>query len=157
MSRNQRHAEILAIDSDTGAAKVIAELKDSAWIDLVGGVPAWSPAGELVTHVIHENTHAIAINGEVVTPAHLQVDGIIAIDRDGITFAGTFDPTESHIYWRGWGGEFEVLTTEPGIHMARAAGGTLLLISRTMASYELSVLIDSCCVAFENIETLVAS
>ena len=141
MSRNQRHAEILAIDSETGSAKVIAELRDPAWIDLVAGVPAWSPAGELVTHVIHENTHAIAINGEVVTPANLQVDGIIAIDRDGITFSGAFDPTESHIYWRGWGGEFEALTTEPGIHMARAAGGTLLLISRTMASYELSVLV----------------
>ena len=138
MSRNQRHAEILAIDSESAQVRVIAELKDSAWIDLVSGVPAWSPNGELVTHVIHNNTHSIAINGEVVTPEHLQVDSIIAIDRDGITFSGSFVPTESHIYWRGWGGEFEVLTTDPGIHMARAAGGTLLLISRTMASYEVS-------------------
>lgn len=138
MSRNQRHAEILAVDSESGQARVIAKLKDSAWIDLVSGVPAWSPNGELVTHVTHNNTHSIALNGEVVTPELLQVDSIIAIDRDGITFSGTFVPTESHIYWRGWGGEFEVLTTDPGIHMARAAGGTLLLISRTMASYEVS-------------------
>ena len=141
MSRNQRHAEILAVDTQSAQARVIAELKDSAWIDLVGGVPAWSPAGELVTHVIHENTHAIAVNGEVVTPSNLQVDGIISIDRDGITFSGSFEPSESHIYWRGWGGEFEVLTTEPGVHMARTSGGTLLLISRSMASYEVSVII----------------
>lgn len=141
MSRNQRHAEILAIDPESAHARVIAEIKDSAWIDLVSGFPAWSPSGELITHVIHENTHAIAINGEVVTPANLQVDGIIAIDRDGITFAGTFQPTQSHIYWRGWGGEFEVLTSQPGVHMARAAGGTLLLISRDMDSYEVSVVI----------------
>lgn len=141
MSRNQRHAEIVAIDSESAKGRVIAEMKDPAWIDLVAGVPAWGPNGELVTHVINENTHSIAINGEVVTPEHLQVDGVIAIDRDGITFSGTFDPTQSHIYWRGWGGEFEVLTTEPGVHMARTNGGTLLLISRDMASYEVSVVI----------------
>lgn len=141
MSRNQRHAEILAVDMDTAQSRTIAELKDSAWIDLMGGVPAWSPNGELITHVIHKNSHALAVNGEVITPENLQVDGVIAIDRDGITFAGTFEPTESHIYWRGWGGEFEVLTTEPGIHMARTSGGTLLLISRDMRSYEVSVLI----------------
>lgn len=139
MSRNQRRAEISAIDPDSAQARVIADVKDSAWIDLVAGVPTWSPAGELITHVIHENTHAIAINGEVVTPADLQVDGIIGVDRDGITFSGSFEPTQSHIFWRGWGGEFEALTSEPGVHMARTAGGTLLLISRTMASYELNV------------------
>lgn len=141
MSRNQRHAEIVAIDSESAKGRVIAEMKDPAWIDLVAGVPAWGPNGELVTHVINKNTHSIAVNGEVVTPEHLQVDGVIAIDRDGITFSGTFDPTQSHIYWRGWGGEFEVLTTEPGVHMARTNGGTLLLISRDMTSYEVSVVI----------------
>jgi dipeptidyl-peptidase-4 len=141
MSRNQRHAEISAIDPDTAKSRVIAELKDSAWIDLVGGVPAWSPSGELITHVIEKNTHSLAVNGAVVTPENLQVDGIIAIDRDGITFSGSFEPAQSHIYWRGWGGEFDVLTSEPGLHMARTAGGTLLLISRTMESYEVKVTI----------------
>ena len=141
MSRNQRHAEISAVDIDNGKVRVIAELKDSAWIDLVGGVPAWGPGGELITHVTFENTHCLAINGEVVTPKNLQVGGVIAIDRDGITFSGSFDPTQSHIYWRGWGGEFEVLTSDPGVHMARASGGTLLLISRTMGSYDVNVTI----------------
>jgi dipeptidyl-peptidase-4 len=141
MSRNQRHAEIVAIDPESAKGRVIAEMKDPAWIDLVAGVPAWGPNGELITHVIHENTHSIAVNGEVVTPEHLQVDGIIAINRDGITFSGTFDPTQSHVYWRGWGGEFEALTTEPGVHMARTNGGTLLLISRDLNSYEVSVVI----------------
>ena len=141
MSRNQRHAEIVAIDTETAETRVIAHLKDRAWIDLVGGVPAWSPNGELITHVISNNTHSIAVNGEVVTPENLQVDGIIAIDRDGITFSGSFDPTQSHIYWRGWGGEFEALTTEPGVHMARTSGGTLLLISRDMSSYDISVIV----------------
>lgn len=141
MSRNQRHAEIIAFDTESAQCRVIAELKDHAWVDLVGGVPAWSPNGDLITHVISNNTHSIAINGEVVTPENLQVEGIIAIDRDGITFSGSFDPAQSHIYWRGWGGEFEVLTSEPGVHMARTAGGTLLLISRDMNSYDISVLI----------------
>ena len=141
MSRNQHHAEIVAIDPESAKGRVIAEMKDSAWIDLVAGVPAWGPNGELITNVIHENTHSIAVNGEVVTPEHLQVDGIIAINRDGITFSGTFDPTQSHVYWRGWGGEFEALTTEPGVHMARTNGGTLLLISRDLNSYEVSVVI----------------
>jgi len=141
MSRNQRHAEIVAIDEESATGRVIAELKDSAWIDLVGGVPAWGPHGQLVTHVIEKNTHSLAVNGEVVTPENLQVDGVIAIDRDGITFSGTFDPTQSHVFWRGWGGEFEALTTEAGVHMARTSGGTLLLISRDMNSYEVSVTI----------------
>jgi dipeptidyl-peptidase-4 len=139
MSRDQRHAEISAVDPETVQVRVIAELNDTAWVDLVAGVPAWSPGGELVTHVIEKNTHSLAVNGEVVTPENLQVDGVIAIDRDGITFSGSFEPSQSHIYWRGWGGEFEVLTSAPGVHMARAAGGTLLLISRNMESYEVKI------------------
>jgi dipeptidyl-peptidase-4 len=141
MSRDQRHAEIRAVDSDTAATHLIAELRDPAWIDLVAGVPAWSPNGELITHVIQKNSHALAINGDVITPENLQVDSVISIDRDGITFSGSFLPAQSHIYWRGWGGEFETLTSEPGVHMARASGGTLLLVSRDMRSYEVSVVL----------------
>jgi len=137
MSRDQRHAVILAVDIETLRTTAIAEQSDEHWIEVVQGTPKWAPGGKLVTTKddLVTNTRHLALNGEIVTPAGLQVSHVIDIDRFGITFSATSDATQSHIWWYGFGGELEQLSTHDGVHGARAANHTLVTTSRSLEHY----------------------
>ena len=135
IDRAQRHAHIRAINLSDGTSSVIAEMRDPAWITLVSGSPQWGPAGQLITTFDSTTTRHLAVDGNPVTPEGLQVDRIVHIDRNGITFEGTFEPTSLHVYWYGWGGELEEISKGDGVHMAKAAADTLLLLSRSLDYY----------------------
>ena len=130
MSRDQRKAQILALTGTT--ARVVAEQSDSAWIDVIVGTPAWGPEGQLITTTDSTTTRHLAIDGKAVTPEGIVVSSIVDIDRFGITFAATEEPIENHLYWYGWGGELEKLTSDAGVHIGRAAGHTLVVQSRSL-------------------------
>ena len=135
IDRAQRHAHIRAINLGDGTSTVIAEMRDPAWITLVSGSPQWGPAGQLITTFDSSSTRHLAVDGNPVTPEGLQVDRIVHVDRNGITFEGTFEATSLHVYWHGWGGELEEISKGDGVHMAKAAADTLLLLSRSLDYY----------------------
>jgi acyl-CoA synthetase (AMP-forming)/AMP-acid ligase II len=110
-------------------------MSDPAWITLVSGSPQWGPAGQLITTFDSTTTRHLAVDGNAVTPDGLQVDRIVHVDRNGITFEGTFEATSLHVYWYGWGGELEEISKGDGVHMAKAAADTLLLLSRSLDYY----------------------
>lgn len=139
IDRAQRHAQIRAINLSDGSAPVIAEMRDPAWITLVSGSPQWGPTGQLITTIDSKTTRHLAIDGNAVTPDGLQVDHIVNVDRNGVTFVGTFEATSLHVYWYGWGGELEELSKGDGVHMAKAAADTLLLLSRSLDYYGVKV------------------
>ncbi|MSY04432.1 MAG: S9 family peptidase, partial [Actinobacteria bacterium] len=93
IDRAQRHAHIRAINLGDGTSTVIAEMRDPAWITLVSGSPQWGPAGQLITTFDSATTRHLAVDGNPVTPDGLQVDRIVHVDRNGITFEGTFEAT----------------------------------------------------------------
>jgi dipeptidyl-peptidase-4 len=137
MSRDQRSAQLLALDGNV--TRVIGDQSDEAWIDVIVGAPAWGPGGQLVTTVDSTDTRHLAIDGRAVTPDGLQVASIVDIDRHGITFIATEEPIESHLWWYGWGGEIERLTSEPGVHVGRAADHTLITVSRRLDRFGVEV------------------
>jgi dipeptidyl-peptidase 4 len=139
MSRDQRAAKILAVDPENLSTRVIADQQDDQWIDVIAGTPAWGPSGQLVTTKDVGHTRHLAIDGAEVTPEGIQVSAIVDIDRHGITFQATTEPTESHLWWFGWGGELEPLTTKPGVHAGRANNHTLVTISRQLDRYGVDV------------------
>jgi dipeptidyl-peptidase-4 len=49
MSRDQRRAEVRAVDPATGATSLLLAQSDPVWLDVVAGVPALLPDGRLVT------------------------------------------------------------------------------------------------------------
>lgn len=137
MSRDQREAAILAIDVSTRRTTTIANQTDEHWIEIIQGTPQWAPGGKLVTTKddLATNTRHLALNGEIVTPIGLQVSQVIDIDRFGITFTATDDATQSHIWWYGLGGELEQLSSQKGVHSARATNHTLVTVSRSIEHY----------------------
>lgn len=83
-SRDQRTVTVVRIDPATGACTSIATDTDDAWIELVPGVPALQPNGALVT-CGDRGVRRILIDGNPVTPDHLQVRSIVSVG-DEIVF-----------------------------------------------------------------------
>ncbi|HET7247374.1 MAG TPA: prolyl oligopeptidase family serine peptidase, partial [Streptosporangiaceae bacterium] len=67
-----------------------------------------------------------------VTPVDLQVRGVASIDEDTVLFtASEGDPTDVSVWVYGPGGLAEV-TPEHGVHAGQRAGGTTVLLTRSL-------------------------
>jgi dipeptidyl-peptidase 4 len=128
-SRDQRDVQVLVAAED-GSTKVVHELTDPAWVDLVDGVPAWLPDGALLTVAPVEDTHRLLVDGEPVTPVGLQVRRVVSAGDDVVFTASGDDPTEVHV-WKLCEGALEPITTEPGVHGAVVGRTTVVLSSMT--------------------------
>jgi dipeptidyl-peptidase-4 len=142
-SRDQRRMRLLSADPARGATTVLREDIDRHWVDLVAGVPGWTGDGRIVWTADSEGARRllVATPGELtdgtaapVTPAGLLVRGIADIDADTVLFtASEGDPTEVALWAYGPHGLARV-TPEHGVHTGRRAGGTTLLLSRSLGA-----------------------
>jgi dipeptidyl-peptidase-4 len=136
-SRDQRDVQVLVAAED-GTTRVVHELTDPGWVDLVEGVPAWLPDGALLTVAPVEDTHRLLVDGEPVTPVGLQVRRVVAADDDIVFTASGDDPTEVHV-WKLCEGALERVTREPGVHGAAVGGATVVVSSMTMGGFRCTV------------------
>jgi dipeptidyl-peptidase-4 len=129
MSRDQRRAEVRAVDPSTGATSRLLAQSDPVWLDVVAGVPALLPDGRLVTTAELDGARRLVVDGEPVTDTEVQVGSVLSVDDDGVLVVGTDDPTQQHL-WR-WTPEAGVqrLTGPGGVHSGTAAGGSVVLAS----------------------------
>jgi dipeptidyl-peptidase 4 len=152
-SRDQRRMRLLAADTGTGVTRVLREDTDQHWVDIVSGVPArasddrivWTAdadgARRLLVATADEHT---AGRAAPVTPATLQVREVLSVDGDGVLYtASTADPAEIGLWLyqarpdnaspgqarpRG----LRQVTPTRGVHSGVRAGGTTVVISRTL-------------------------
>lgn len=128
MSRDQRHAQVLAVDTATGAAAPLRELSDPVWLDAVVGVPALGPGGRLVTVEPDPATDAnrVHVDGEPIGPADLQVRSVVSVDDDGVLVQASAEPTELQLSRIGWDGTIAPGDSTEGaaVHTGTVAGGT---------------------------------
>ncbi len=132
LSRDQKSAQVLTADLATGATTAIGEDSDPAWVEIVSGTPRWLPDGRLLTTVDTGETRQLAYDGEPVTPVGLQVGAVLDVDADGVLISATTEPTEQHVLRVGLDGTVTPLTRDPGVHLGRASGGTVLLVSQSL-------------------------
>jgi dipeptidyl-peptidase-4 len=136
--RTQRQMRILRADAATGRCELVHAASDGAWLDIVPGVPAWTAAGDLVwtgdadgARRLYVAPPAALATAPAVTPAGLQVRGVLDVDGDTVLFAASQEPTEVHLWTYGPGGLHQ-LTSEPGVYGGRRAGGTTVVAQRTL-------------------------
>ncbi|MQA02287.1 MAG: prolyl oligopeptidase family serine peptidase [Streptosporangiales bacterium] len=132
-SRDQRTVRVLRIDPATGNTAVEREDSDPAWVELVGGVPAWC-GDRLVWVTDVDGWRRLVVDGEPVTPDGTQVRHVLAADDDGVLVSASIEPTEVQVLeWRPEG-TLTAVSTGPGVHTAVRAGGTTVVTSSTLDS-----------------------
>jgi dipeptidyl-peptidase-4 len=147
-SRDQRRMRLLSADPARGVTAVLREDTDEHWADIVAGVPGWTGDGRIVWTADADGTKRLLVaapaelaNGAAapVTPVGLQVRGVADIDGDTVLFsASDDDPTEVALWAYGPQGLAKV-TTEPGVSTGRRAGGTTVVLHRSLAAPGMAV------------------
>ncbi|GAA4415574.1 prolyl oligopeptidase family serine peptidase [Actinokineospora soli] len=124
-TRDQRTYEIRTVDPETGATELVHTDTDDTWVEIVTGVPAWTPAGELVRVEADGDANRLFVGDRAVS-GDLQVRAVLDVGDDVLFTASADDPTQVHVYTAGAGGITRVSTVD-GVHSAsRGPGGTVL-------------------------------
>jgi len=124
--RDQTALRTRSVDLATGATTLVDERTDPVWVDIVPGVPAHTESGALVTVADIADARRLVVDGSVVTPASLQVRGVVDVDGDTVLFRASEEPSSVGLWTWGPGG-LAALTPEPGVHSGRLRGGTLIV------------------------------
>jgi len=133
-SRDQRRTRVLAVDTITGSTDVVAEDADPTWLEIVPGVPCWTPDGRLVRVVDRDGARRLLIHDQAVS-GDLQVRAVADVDEGGVLFtASVEEPMQVHVF-RVADGDVQRLTEQPGVHAATAGGPVTVLASADLDSY----------------------
>ncbi|MEH0546654.1 prolyl oligopeptidase family serine peptidase [Streptomyces sp. B21-105] len=132
-ARDQRSQLFLAVDTDSGATRMVHADEDRIWLELFPGVPCWSPSGQLVRIADEGGARVLAVGERPLTGDQLHVRAVLDVTADDVLVAasagaGAAAPEvgEVHVYRVNELG-FERLSQEPGVHGAvRAANVTVL-------------------------------
>lgn len=143
-SRDQKVMRVL--NAQTGA--LLREDTDPHWTDVIGGVPAQLPDGSVAWTAVSDGTRGLVVapaarlsGAAPLTPAGLQVRSVLGTDGDDVLFTASDDPAEVGVWRYGPGGLVPV-ATGPGVHGAVAAGGTTVLLSRTLRDSGVTVTVE---------------
>jgi dipeptidyl-peptidase 4 len=101
LTRDQKTLRLLAIDPSSGAQAVVHEQRGEPWVNVVPGLPARLDDGTVVAHVDVGDTRHLAVGGDVVTPAGLQVRAVLSAG-DGVVFTASTEPDATRLWvYRG--------------------------------------------------------
>jgi dipeptidyl-peptidase-4 len=132
-SRDQRTMRVLAVNPDDGSTQLVHEETDPHWVDIVTGVPAWTPDGKLVLVTASDGAYRLVVDGKEVTDLPLQVRSVLDAGADDVLFtASAEDPTQVHVYRAGADGVTQMSLVD-GVHSATRAGDVTVLTSWQMS------------------------
>jgi dipeptidyl-peptidase-4 len=131
-SRNQRRLEIHAVDPADGKTTTLHVEVDADWIDLVPGVPAWTPDGRLVRESSADGTHRLVVDGVAITEPGLQVRSVLDVGDEILFSASDGDPTQIDVY-RTEDGKVRRLSTSDGVHVGSGSAAVTVVSSWSLA------------------------
>jgi dipeptidyl-peptidase 4 len=122
------------IDGETG--QVLREDTDPDWTDIVPGVPAQLPVGQVAWTAMADDTRRLVIaapgqlaHAQPVTPPGLQVRQVLGTDGDTVYFTASIEPTEIGVWRYSASAGLTEVAASPGLHSATAGGGTVVVSS----------------------------
>ncbi|WP_306205727.1 S9 family peptidase [Actinoplanes sp. RD1] len=137
-NRRQTVMRVLAVDPATGATSVRHESTDPDWTTIVPGVPAHTASGALVWTVDEGDTRRLTVDGVAVTPPGLQMEEVLSVDGDTVLFSGRTEPSSLHLWTWSPAGVNRV-TSSPGVHDGRRAGGVTVVHASTLEDVRVTV------------------
>ncbi|MET9254212.1 prolyl oligopeptidase family serine peptidase [Streptomyces sp. NPDC003717] len=136
-ARDQRGQLFLAVDTDSGATRMVHADEDPTWLELFPGVPCWSPAGQLVRIADEGGARVLAVGERPLTGAQLHLRAVLDVTAHDVLVSasageGAAEPEtgQVHVYRVNELG-VERVSEEPGVHTAVRAGGVTVLVSAT--------------------------
>ncbi|WP_077800273.1 prolyl oligopeptidase family serine peptidase [Streptomyces sp. JHA26] len=137
-ARDQRSQLYLAVDTASGATRMVHADEDPVWLELFPGVPCWSPSGQLVRIADEGGARVLAVGERPLTGAQLHLRAVLDVSADDVLVSASAgedaaDPEtgEVHVYRVNELG-VERVSREPGVHSAVRAGGVTVLVSATL-------------------------
>ncbi|HWO62561.1 MAG TPA: prolyl oligopeptidase family serine peptidase, partial [Umezawaea sp.] len=142
-TRDQRTALVLAVDTATGATEVVHTDTDPRWVELMPGVPAWTPDGRLVRIAVRDDANRLVVGDEEWTPDGFQVRAVLDVTADDVLVtASEGDPTQVHVH-RVTAAGVERLSTVDGVNHAVRGGGVLLLTAASLDRFGARVTVST--------------
>jgi dipeptidyl-peptidase-4 len=138
-SRDQRTVRILAADPATGATTLLHSERDPVWVHLTPGAPLRTGSGTLVRVSDLGGTRRLVVDGRPVTGDGVQIREVLGADGESVLFTASEEPTEEHVWSYDPEHGAKRISSEPGVHTGCAAGGALVLVSRTEAGVAVTV------------------
>ena len=134
-TRDQRAVSVCRVDPATGDATEIWADMDEDWVELVPGVPVLDSHGHLVTCADRDGTRRVLVDGRVVTPANLQVRGVVST---GTRVVFTANETETPWSVNVWsvnpdGTDLDHVTPLDGVVSAWAGGSVTVTRMSSLA------------------------
>ncbi|MEU3658210.1 prolyl oligopeptidase family serine peptidase [Streptomyces sp. NPDC032940] len=136
-ARDQRSQLFLAVDTASGATRMVHADEDPIWLELFPGVPCWSPSGQLVRIADEGGARVLAVGERPLTGAQLHVRAVLDVSADDVLVSASAgedaaapETGEVHVYRVNELG-VERVSQEPGVHSAVRAGGVTVLVSAT--------------------------
>ncbi|MFE0881362.1 S9 family peptidase [Streptomyces rochei] len=137
-SRDQRSQLFLAVDTESGATRMVHADEDPIWLELFPGVPCWSPSGQLVRIADEGGARVLAVGERPLTGAQLHLRAVLDVSDDDVLVsasageeAADAETGEVHVYRVNELG-VERVSQEPGVHSAVRAGNVTVLVSATL-------------------------
>jgi len=138
-ARDQRSQLFLMVNPANGVTTPLHAEEDRVWLDLFGGVPAWTPGGGRLVRISDEaGVRSLVVGTRVLTSAALHVRSVLDIGADDVLIAASAgeaaeqpETGEVHLYRVSDEGVTRV-TTEPGYHSAVRSGAVTVLVSATL-------------------------
>lgn len=127
LSRDQRTAQVLAVDPADGTTELLRELTDPAWVE-VTSPPRFGPGGHLVGVEDTDGARRLVVDGTAVSPTDWQVRSIVSVGDGSVVATASQEPTEVQVVRLGFDGSLEPLTSGPAVHSAVAGGPTTVVI-----------------------------
>ncbi|MDR6116866.1 MULTISPECIES: prolyl oligopeptidase family serine peptidase [unclassified Aeromicrobium] len=136
LTRDQRTAEVLAVDVADGSTRTLRTLTDEAWVEVLSA-PRYAAGGRLVsvedvpgsdgTGSDGEEARQVVVDGTPVGPQGWQVRGIVSTHPDAVVVTASQEPTEVQVVRVGLDGSVEPLTSGQAVHGAAVGGGTTVV------------------------------
>lgn len=79
-TREQTQVDIYKIDQQSGHVHLLATDTDSAWVELMSGLPQLVQNDRLITSSERNDTRSICVNNQAISPVGLQVRSIVSVD-----------------------------------------------------------------------------
>jgi dipeptidyl-peptidase-4 len=130
-SRDQRELQVLTVPDGGGAARRVRLVTGDPWVELVPGVPRWTPDGRLVTvEDDHDaDTRRVTVDGVACSPWGLHVDAVLAASTDEVIVSASHDDPTTTGLWRVRRdtGDVEPVTQGEGVATGVADGATTVV------------------------------